>query len=157
MKKVLLALDIQNSIKSSEVIVTNVNKLAAKVPTLATVLVRSDEVEKRDLSWLDWEAPDADTTRVHTKYSFEHHGYGIPDVVIQTLKKNNVEEVLVTGAHTEAFLLCAGFALFDAGFTASLVAPLCLTGQYHQHTVTMKIWENSIGPVYETIAETGIS
>lgn len=157
MKKVILALDIQNAMKSPEVIVTNVNKLAAKVPTLATVLVKSNNPDARDLDWLDWEAPESDKTRVHTKYAFEHHGYGIPEVVIKTLQKNNVEEVLVTGAHTEAFLLCAGFALFDAGFTASLVAPLCLTGQYHQHTVTMKIWENSIGPVYETIAETGIS
>ena len=156
MKKVILALDIQAGLKTPEVIVSNVNKLAMKVPTIATVLVSSSD-EKRDLEWLDWTAPKEDASRIQTNYTFNHHGYSLPDVVLKTLKKNGVEEVLVTGAHTEAFLLAAGFALFDAGFKASMVAPLCLSGQYHQHTVTMKIWESSIGPVYETIAETGVS
>lgn len=156
MKKVVLALDIQPGLNTPEVIVSNVNKLASKIPTIATVLV-TDPQDTRDLAWLDWKAPVEDTSKIHTKYSFKHHGYGVPQVVIKTLQKNGVEEVLVTGAHTEAFLLAAGFDLFDAGFKASMVAPLCLSGQYHQHTVTMRIWESSIGPVYETIAEAGIS
>jgi nicotinamidase-related amidase len=155
MKKVILALDIQAGLNTPEVIVSNVNKLAAKIPTIATVLVASSD-EKRELDWLDWKAPMEDVSKIHTKYSFTHHGYGIPQVVIKTLQKNGVEEVLVTGAHTEAFLLAAGFDLFDAGFKASMVAPLCLSGQYHQHTVTMRIWESSIGPVYETVAEAGV-
>ncbi|MFT7434205.1 MAG: nicotinamidase-related amidase [Alphaproteobacteria bacterium] len=156
MKKVILALDIQAGLNTPEVIVSNVNKLATKVPTIATVLVSTPD-EKRDLEWLDWTAPAEDASRIQTNYSFKHSGYGIPAIVIKTLLKNGVEEVLVTGAHTEAFLLAAGFDLFDAGFKASMVAPLCLSGQYHQHTVTMKIWESSIGPVYETISEAGIS
>lgn len=156
MKKVILALDIQAGLNTPEVIVSNVNKLATKVPTIATVLVKNND-DKRDLEWLDWSAPSSeDASRIQTNYTFKHHGYGIPAVVIKTLIKNGVEEVLVTGAHTEAFLLAAGFDLFDAGFKASMVAPLCLSGQYHQHTVTMKIWESSIGPVYETIGEAGI-
>ena len=43
--------------------------------------------------------------------------------------------------------------LFNLGIKVSMVAPLVLTGQYHQHTVTLKIWEQSIGPVYENVAE----
>tara|TARA_R110000868_G_scaffold218576_2_gene469083 strand:+ start:13167 stop:13643 length:477 start_codon:yes stop_codon:yes gene_type:complete len=156
MKKVILALDIQAGLNTPEVIVSNVNKLATKVPTIATVLLASKE-EKRDLEWLNWTAPAEDSSRIQTNYSFPHSGYGIPQVILKTLQKNGVEEVLVTGGHTEAFLLAAGFSLFDAGFKASMVAPLCLSGQYHQHTVTMKIWESSIGPVYETISEAGIS
>ena len=156
MKKVILALDVQAGLNTPEIIVSSVNKLAERTPTIATILLPPEGGEKRDLEWLNWKAPAEDSTRVKTKYSFTRHGYCLPSVVIKTLQKNEIDEVLVTGAHTEAFLLAAGFCLFDAGFKASMLAPLCLSGQYHQHTVTMKIWENSIGPVYETVSEAGI-
>jgi len=155
MSRILIALDVQPGLKTPEVIVQTTNKLAKKLPTIATVLLK-DKTDTRDNSFLEWEAPAQDDCRVETNYIYERHGYQLPPVILQMLQKNKAEEVLVVGASTEAFLLAAGFALFDAGFKVSLIAPLCLTGQYHQHTVTLKIWENSIGQVYETVSEVGV-
>lgn len=154
MKRVVLALDLQAAFAPPEVIVQTTNRLATKVPTVATLLLKDGQTLAENN--VDWTAPKEDSCIVQTRYIFEHHGYELPLKLIKTLQKNNVEEVLVVGAKTEAFLLAAGFSLFDAGFKATMVAPLCLTGQYHQHSVTMKIWENSIGPVLETVAEIGV-
>ena len=152
MRRVLLAIDIQAGLNSPSIIVEKVNNLARKYPTIATTLTQGDK-EADNQATVDWKAPKEDVTLVHTDYQYERHSYQLPQLILKTLEKNNVDEVLVTGAARESFLLAAGFALFDAGFNASMIAPLCLTGQYHQHTVTMKIWENSIGKVYEDIAE----
>lgn len=153
MKRVLLALDIQENLKTPEMIITSVNRLAEKVPTLATVLTKDPEHPKESPEWLNWKAPNNDHSRVNTKYSYARYNYTLPPVILKTIKHNNIDEVLVCGAHTEAFLLGAGMQLFDLGIKVSMVAPLVLTGQYHQHTVTLKIWEQSIGTVYETVAE----
>lgn len=153
MKRVVIALDLQHSLNTPEVITQNVNQLATKLPVIATVMV-ADPEDTRNLEWLNIKAPNDDQSRVRTKYVYKRNTYMLPPVIIKTLQKNNVEEVLVVGAHTESYLLSAGFQLFSAGFNkVSLIAPLVLTGQYHQHSVTMKIWESSIGPIYETISE----
>ena len=156
MKRVLLALDIQGNIKVSEMILNVVNRIAEKIPTIATTLVKNPENPMADKEWLNWKAPSTDITKVNTKYSYPRYGYTLPPVILKTLEKNGIEEVLVVGAHTEAFLLSAGMQLFDLGIKVSMIAPLVLTGQYHQHTVTLKIWEQSIGNVYETVAELDI-
>lgn len=153
MKRVVLALDLQSGLNPPEPIVQKTNRLAGKIPTVCTLLTKGDKVHRTDV---DWTAPKNPSSLIQTRFIFERHDYEIPLQLIKTLEKNEVEEVFVVGANTEAFLLSAGFALYNAGFVPILVAPLCLTGQYHQHSVTMKIWENSIGPVIETVSEMGV-
>jgi hypothetical protein len=153
MKRVVIALDIQESLNTPEIITQNVNQLAAKYPVIATVMV-ADPDDLRNLEWLNIKSPNDDKSRIRTKYVYKRSTYMLPATILQTLKKNKIEEIFVVGGHTEAYLLSAGFQLFSAGFSkVSLIAPLVLTGQYHQHSVTMKIWEQSIGPVYETLPE----
>lgn len=156
MKRILLAVDIQAGLNTPGIITETVNKLGTKIPVMATVLCQNQE-DPLTADWLEgWSIPQEDSTLVNTKYVYNRNGYMIPPVILATLKKNGIEEVIVTGAHSEGFLLAAGFSIFDAGIKASLLAPMCLTGQYHQHTVTLKIWEHSIGPVYETVSELGL-
>lgn len=153
MKRVILALDLQSGLNPPEPIVQKTNRLAGKLPTVSTLLVKGGKPHKTNINW---EAPKETSSLIQTRFIFERSNYEIPLKLLKTLEKNEIEEVFVVGAHTEAFLLSAGFALFDAGFVPILVAPLCLTGQYHQHSVTMKIWETSIGPVIETVSEMGV-
>ena len=153
MKRVILALDLQQGLNTPEVITHNVNQLAAKYPTMATLLV-ADPKEERNLEWLSVKAPNDDASRIKTKYVYKRANYELPSIILKTLLKNGIDEVVVVGGHTESHLLSAGFQLFSAGFKkVSLIAPLVLTGQYHQHSVTMKIWEQSVGTVYETASE----
>ena len=153
MKRLLLALDIQGSLETSDVIVSAVNKLATKMPTMATFLVKPETERAFEEDWLKWNAPNTDVSRVNTKYAYPRSGYALPAVILKAIEKNDIEEVLIVGAHTEAFLLSAGMQLFDLNVKVTMIAPLVLSGQSYQHTVTMKIWEASIGQVYENISE----
>lgn len=153
MKRLLLVLDVQHNLKTPEVIVSDANRIAEKIPTIATILVKKEGNTQPSPEWLNWDAPLNDTSRVNTKYVYPRHNYALPSAIPKIIEKNQIDEVLLAGAQTEGFLLSAGMQLFNLGIKVSMLAPLVLTGQYHQHTVTLKIWEQSIGSVYESIAE----
>ena len=97
--------------------------------------------------------PESDDCLVSTSAVFYKHGYTLPPEVINWLKDHQAEEVLLTGGHTDASVLAAGFSLFDAGFLPIMIPMLCYGNDWYMHTVTTGIWSQQIGRVFESPAE----
>ena len=87
MKRILLALDLQDSLKTPEIIVQTVNRLAEKLPTIATTLTKDANDTHGNQDWLNWNAPANDISRANTKYAYTRHNYALPSVVLKTIQK----------------------------------------------------------------------
>ena len=152
MKRCMVALDIQNFFKPSPGVVHQVNQLALQIPTVATLFKHQEDIVPLDkLTDKSW--PSDDDCLVSTSSVFYKHGYGLPKEVISLLKEQKADEVLLTGGHTDAAVLAAGFDLFDAGVIPVMVPMLCYGNDWYMHTVTTGIWSQEIGKVFESTAE----
>jgi nicotinamidase-related amidase len=151
MKRCMVALDVQEHFKPSQGLVHNINQMVSQMPTVAT-LFKHDE-EMIPLTKLGRNAPAADNCLVETSNVHYKHGYTLPKEVLTWLKEQGADEVLLTGGHTDANVLAAGFSLFDAGFIPIIVPLLCYGNDWYMHTVTTGIWAQELGKVFESTAE----
>lgn len=148
MKRCMVAVDVQSFYKPSQGVVHQINQLVAQLPTAATLFVHNEEVTP--LKRMKKDVPSTDQCLVTTPNVYNKHGFTIPKAVIDWLHQQEATEVLITGGHTDANVLAAGFSIFDAGFTPLIVPMLCYGNDWYMHTVTTKIWEQHLGKVYES-------
>ena len=151
MKRCMVAVDVQNFYRPSPGIVTQLNQLASTMPTAATLYRHNENAVP--LARFGHQIPQDTTVLVNTIHVFEKNGYLLPESLNIWLRNNQPDEVLVTGGHTDANVLAAGFSVFSAGFRPVLVPVLCYGNDWYMHTVTAKIWEQELGKVYQSVAE----
>lgn len=142
MTRFLLAADVQPNTNISEAQVQQIRGVAAKIPTVAT-LFTGDGVEDS--------APLVETPTI-----FKHTGYMPPQELVTYLGQQNATEVIVAGGMTDEVVLANGIVLHDAGLKPILVPALCYGNLWYEHSVTIRLWENAIGQVYENLFELGL-
>ena len=121
MKQALLIVDVQASFPVPTEVVQGINALCKVLPSVATV-ERHDESVTPFERQLGWTPGKADESLVAADRVFIKHGYLPPPEAIAYLKSLNLDRVLVAGIQTEACVLAAGFALFDAGLHPTLLS-----------------------------------
>jgi len=151
MNRCMIVVDMQNYYRPGPGMIAQINQLAATMPTCATLFIH-DESEVPLVKF--GRTPPQDTAVVISAMAtFPKAGFNLPVQALEWLKKQQPEEVLVAGCHTDANLLAAGFSLFNAGMRPAVLPPLCFGNDWYMHTVTTGIWEREIGKVYQSAAE----
>ena len=151
MSRCMIALDMQSYYRPGPGMIAQINQLTATLPSAATIF-KHDE-QSVPLVRFGRTPPMDNELLISAQTIFPKYGYGIPPQAIEWLKKQNPEEVLVVGGHTDANVLAAGFSLFNAGMKPAIVPVLCYGNDWYMHTVTTGIWEREIGKIYQSMAE----
>ena len=145
MKQALLIIDLQPCFQPPEWQVEGIAKLAPTLHSVATV-ERHDETVTPFWRQLGWKPSPADDPLVPTDKVFVKHGYLPPSELIQHLKMEGIERVLVCGIQAETCCLAAGFMLFDAGLHPTLLKWLTV-GSSLDRTAELgaKLWKHHFG------------
>ena len=156
MSRFIFAVDVQPHFKPSPALVDQITRAGDQIPLVASIFVGDEQ--KVSFSKLGkTPGPAEENCLVPTNNVFPHHGYLPPKELIDFLVGQQAEEVVVVGGFHDERLLAAGAALFDASIKPSLLPMLCYGNQWYEHTVTMNLWENALGPVYQSPIELGIA
>jgi nicotinamidase-related amidase len=123
MHDILLVVDVQPSFAPPDWLVAGVRALAARMPSVATV-ERHDESRTPFERQLGWHPAPADDSLVDTGHVFVKYGYLPPREMLDYLAAQQPGRVLVCGMQTDTCVLAAGYMLFDAGLSPTLVADL---------------------------------
>jgi Isochorismatase family len=123
MCQILFIVDVQRSFSPPDWLVTGIRSLATRMPAVATV-ERHGESRTPFERQLGWTPPPCEESLIDAGHVFVKHGYLPPPQAIEYLLDLKPSRVLVCGMQTETCVLAAGFALFDAGLTPTLVADL---------------------------------
>ncbi|MCU1732669.1 MULTISPECIES: isochorismatase family protein [unclassified Pseudomonas] len=123
MRQVLLIVDIQSTFSPPEWLVDRARWLSARLPAIASVELHDEQVTPFQRQ-LGWHPAAEDECLVEVDRVFVKHGYGQSAEALEYIKQLGVERVLVCGMQTETCVLAAGFALFDAGLSPTLVTDL---------------------------------
>lgn len=123
MRQVLLVVDVQSTFDPPAWLVDGIRTLAMKVPAVASIELHNEQVTPfyRQLAW---RPAVEDKSLVDAQRVFVKHGYAQTPETIDYIKSLRLDRVLVCGIQTETCVLAAGFALFDAGLTPTLVTDL---------------------------------
>lgn len=125
MRQVLLIVDVQSTFSPPEWLVDGVRALSERILTIASVELHDEQVTPFEQQ-LGWHPAAEDESLVEADKVFIKHGYGQTAETIEYIKQLGVERVLVCGIQTETCVLAAGFALFDAGLSPTLVTDLAV-------------------------------
>jgi len=149
-RQALLVIDIQPSFNPPDWLIQGVNRLIGTMPSVATVERHDEAVTpfQRQLGWTP--APDDDSLVaadvVHVK-----HGYAPTSETITHLKNLNPERVLVCGIQADTCVLAAGFALFDAGLTPTLIEDLTVGSSLDRSgELGVRLWRHHFRHVVST-------
>lgn len=123
MRQVLLIVDVQETFSPPEWLVDGVRAFSAMIPTIASVELHDEQVTPFEKQ-LGWHPAAQDESLVEADKVFVKHGYGPTAEMIAYLRQLDVQRVLVCGMQTETCVLAAGFVLFDAGLSPTLVTDL---------------------------------
>ncbi|UVL54393.1 cysteine hydrolase family protein [Pseudomonas sp. B21-035] len=123
MRQVLLIVDVQSTFSPPEWLVDGVRALSERILTIASIELHDEQVTPFEQQ-LGWHPAAEDESLVEADKVFIKHGYGQTAETIEYIKQLGVERVLVCGIQTETCVLAAGFALFDAGLSPTLVTDL---------------------------------
>lgn len=151
MKRVMIAVDVQNFYRPSAGMIHSLSQIATTMPTAAT-LYRHNEAAV-PLAKFGRPIPQDGQPLINTLHVFDKFGLQLPESLNVWLKNNQPDEVLIAGGHTDANVLAAGFGVYSAGYMPVMVPVLCYGNDWYMHTVTAKIWEQEIGKVYQSLAE----
>lgn len=142
MRQVLLIVDVQSTFSPPEWLVDGVRALSERILTIASVELH-DELITPFQQQLGWHPATEDESLVEADRVFVKHGYGQTAETIEYIKQLGVERVLVCGIQTETCVLAAGFALFDAGLTPTLVTDLTVGSSLDRSgQLGIKLWEH---------------
>jgi nicotinamidase-related amidase len=147
----MIVVDVQNYFRPGPGMVTQINQLAATMPTVATLYTHNEDLVP--LVKMGKTPPSDSQVMVNAMAVFPKYGYTLPEQAVEWLRRQKTDEVIVAGGHTDANLLAAGFSLFDAGLRPVILPVLCFGNDWYMHTVTTGIWEREIGKVYQSAAE----
>jgi nicotinamidase-related amidase len=123
MRDMLLVVDVQPSFTPPDWLVTGIRALAKRMPSVATV-ERHDESRTPFERQLGWHPARDDESLIAADRVFIKYGYLPPRELIDYLIARQPARVLVCGMQTETCVLGAGFMLFDAGLSPTLVTDL---------------------------------
>ncbi|MFC0401911.1 isochorismatase family protein [Paraburkholderia rhizosphaerae] len=123
MREILLVVDVQASFSPPHWLVTGIRAVANRMPSVATV-ERHDESRTPFERQLGRHPAADDASLVDVDRVFIKYGYLPPREMLDHLVAMKPERVLVCGMQTETCVLAAGFMLFDAGLTPTLVKDL---------------------------------
>lgn len=122
-RQALLIVDVQPSFNPPDWLIAGINRLIGTMPSLATV-ERHDEAVTPFARQLGWTPAPNDDSLIKADAIHVKHGYAPTPETVAHLKARNPERVLVCGIQTDTCVLAAGFALFDAGLTPTLISDL---------------------------------
>ncbi|MEN5171011.1 cysteine hydrolase family protein [Brevundimonas pondensis] len=123
MRQALLIIDVQPIFNPPGWLITGINRLIGTMPSVATV-ERHDEAVTPFARQLGWTPAPDDDSLIKADVIHVKHGYAPTPETIAHLKSLNPERVLVCGIQADTCVLAAGFALFDAGLTPTLIEDL---------------------------------
>ncbi|WP_447591552.1 isochorismatase family protein [Aquipseudomonas campi] len=123
MHQVLLIVDVQATFNPPDWLVAGIRPLLSLLPSVATVELH-DEQRTPFSRQLGWKPATTDQCLVDADMVFIKHGYSPSAETIEHLKQFNPDRVLVCGIQTDTCVLAAGFMLFDAGLTPTLITDL---------------------------------
>jgi len=122
-KPALMIIDVQPSFSPPAWLVTGINAVIGTMPSVATV-ERHDESRTPFQSQLGWAPATSDDSLVLADRIFVKHGYLPPQDAIEHLAALRPSCVFVCGIQADTCVLAAGFALFDAGLSPTLLTDL---------------------------------
>jgi nicotinamidase-related amidase len=147
MRQALLAVDIQASFAPPDALIRNVARLAATMPSVATV-ERHDETITPFERQLGWKPGPSDECAVRVDRVFIKHGYLPPKEMIDHLRSLTIDRVLVCGVQADTCVLAAGFMLFDAGLHPTLLPWLTIGSSLDQSgELGARLWRHHFGAV----------
>lgn len=123
MRQILLVVDVQSTFNPPQWLVDGIGALALQVPTIASIELHDEQVTPFARQ-LGWHPAVEDQSLVAAEKVFVKHGYAQTRETIDYIQRLQVDRVLVCGIQTDTCVLAAGFALFDAGLTPTLVTDL---------------------------------
>ncbi len=123
MKQALLIIDVQSAFNPPDWLVSGLKQLTPHLLSVATVELH-DESRTPFQRQLGWSPPAKDDCLLAVDHLFVKFGYGPSPGTIQFLSAQGLDRVLVAGIQTETCCLAAGFALFDAGMSPTLITDL---------------------------------
>ncbi|HEY3599074.1 MAG TPA: isochorismatase family protein [Paraburkholderia sp.] len=147
MRQILLVVDVQPSFGPPDWLVTDIRSLLGRVPSVATV-ERHDESRTPFERQLRWHPSVGDESLIAAGRVFVKHGYLPPLEAIEYLWNLAPERVLVCGMQTETCVLAAGYALFDAGLTPTLISDLTVGSSLDRSgKLGTELWRHHFGHV----------
>ncbi|MDT8923519.1 MULTISPECIES: isochorismatase family protein [Pseudomonas] len=147
MQQVLLIVDVQSTFNPPEWLVDRLRAFSAKIFTIAMVVTHDEQVTPFQRQ-LGWHPAAQDEHLVEADTVFVKHGYGLPVETVEYIRQLGVERVLVCGMQTETCVLAAGFALFDAGLTPTLVTDLTVGSSLDRSgQLGIELWKHHFGQV----------
>ncbi len=147
MKQALLVVDVQPSFSPPPDLVRDISRLAASMPSVATVERHNEAVTPFERQ-LGWTPGLADESLVHADRVFVKHGYLPPPEAIDYLRGLEPERVLVCGIQADTCVLAAGFALFDAGLHPTLIPWLSIGSSLDRSgELGARLWRHHFGAV----------
>jgi len=147
MEQVLLIVDVQSTFNPPEWLIDGIRFLSAKIPTVASIELHDEQVTPFQRQ-LGWHPAAEDENLIEADEVFIKHGYGQTAETIEFIKRLGVDRVLVCGIQTETCVLAAGFALFDAGLTPTLITDLTVGSSLDRSgRLGIDLWTHHFGQV----------
>ncbi|QIZ22548.1 Amidases related to nicotinamidase (plasmid) [Pseudomonas putida] len=145
MHQILLIIDVQPSFNPPQWLIDGINSLLGRMPSVATV-ERHDESRTPFQRQLGWQPAKDDDSLIAADQVFVKYGYSPSPETIAHLKQLNPERVLVCGIQTDTCVLAAGFALFDAGLTPTLITDLTVGSSLDRSgELGARLWTHHFG------------
>lgn len=152
MRQVLLIVDVQSTFSPPEWLVDRTRAFSARLPAIATIELHNEQATPFHRQ-LGWHPAAQDHCLVEADQVFVKHGYGPTAQLIEHIKGMAVDRVLVCGLQTETCVLAAGFALFDAGLSPTLVTDLTVGSSLDRSgQLGIELWKHHFRAV-TTVAE----
>lgn len=147
MRQVLLIVDVQSTFSPPEWLIDRTRAFSAMIPSVASVELHNEEATPFQRQ-LGWHPAHEDECLIEADQVFIKHGYGQTPETLAYLKALAPERVLVCGMQTETCVLAAGFALFDAGLTPTLVTDLTVGSSLDRSgKLGIDLWTHHFGNV----------
>ena len=147
MRQALYVVDIQKCFNPPKWLIDEVNIVASKMPSAASVELH-DETVTPFWGQLGWKPGVDDVSLVETDKTFTKHGYAPTEEAIHYLKGLNVERVLVCGIQADTCVLAAGFSFFDAGLYPTLLPWLTIGSSLDRSgALGERLWKHHFGRV----------
>jgi nicotinamidase-related amidase len=145
MRQALLIVDVQPCFDPPAWQVEAIARLAPRFHSVATV-ERHDEAVTPFWRQLGWKPAPDDDPLVPTDRVFVKHGYAPPPELIDHLRAQRIEQVLVCGIQADTCCLAAGFALFDAGLHPTLLSWLTVGSSLDRSgELGARLWRHHFG------------
>ncbi|HEY1073116.1 cysteine hydrolase family protein [Brevundimonas sp.] len=145
-----MVIDAQPSFSPPPWLVQGIERLIGTMPSVATV-ERHDQAVTPFQRQLGWTPDPDDHSLIAADIIHVKHGYAPTPATVAHLKALNPERVLVCGIQTDTCVLTAGFALFDAGLTPTLISDLTVGSSLDRSgELGARLWRHHFGQVVAT-------